>query len=95
MPNPSSMPSPKRSAPPPSLERALLRTGVRARIAASPRCADCGRVPLTGERAYHYEDGRLRCELCRPLRREEPVASERVHGHEHGHAVRIRVRVAA
>jgi hypothetical protein len=36
----------------------------------------------------------MRCELCRPLRREEPVRSELVHGPEHGHCV-VRVTRAA
>jgi hypothetical protein len=80
--------------PPPSLERELLRKGVGDRTKASPRCADCGRTPLVGERIHHYDDGRLRCELCRPLRREEPIGSELVLGSEHGNAVRI-TRAAA
>jgi hypothetical protein len=89
------MPSTKKPVDAPSLERVLLRKGVGDRVAASRRCADCGRTPLTGERTYHYEDGRLRCELCKPLRRDEPIGSERVHGPEFGHAVRITVRAAA
>lgn len=74
----------------PSLERELLRKGVGARAAAYRRCDDCGRAPLVGERLYAYEGGRLACELCKPLRREEPVRWELVHGPEHGNAVRIR-----
>jgi hypothetical protein len=75
----------------PSLERLLLRRGVGARSAASRRCWDCGRTPLVGERLYLYEGGRLACELCKPLRREEPARWELVHGPEYGHAVRVRV----
>jgi hypothetical protein len=75
---------------PPTLERELLRKGVGARAAASRRCADCHRTPLVGESVYVYEGGRLACELCKPLRREEPVRCELVHGPEHGHAVRVR-----
>ena len=62
--------------------------------APARRCADCHRTPLIGERLYHYEGGQLRCELCRPLRREQPVTSEVVHGPEHGHAV-VRITRAA
>ena len=77
------------------LERLLLRKGVGARTAAGDRCADCRRTPLVGEHVYHYDDGLLRCELCRPLRRQEPVASELVHASAAGQTVRIRVGVAA
>lgn len=79
----------------PSLERELLRKGVGARAAASRRCADCGRAPLVGERLYTYAGGRLACELCMPLRKEEPASWELVHGPEHGNAVRIRAASAA
>jgi hypothetical protein len=72
-----------------SLERQLLRRGVGSRAAASGRCADCGRTPLVGERVHHYDGGRLCCELCRPLRRDEPVGTHVVRGAEHGHAVRL------
>nr|MDQ6914332.1 hypothetical protein [Actinomycetota bacterium] len=72
----------------------LLRKGVGDRTRAGRRCADCGRTPLVGERVHHYDDGRLRCELCRPLRREEPIDSALVLGDEHGGAVRI-TRTAA
>lgn len=72
----------------------MLRQGVGARLRAGRRCADCHRTPLIGERLYHYEGGKLRCELCRPLRREQPVTSEVVHGPEHGNAV-VRITRAA
>lgn len=88
------MPLVKKVEPPPSLEREMLRKGVGDRTRAGRRCADCGRTPLVGERVHHYDGGRLRCELCRPLRREEPIGSELVLGVEHGHAVRI-TRAAA
>lgn len=79
----------------PSLERELLRKGVGARSAASRRCGDCQRTPLVGERVYVYQGGRLACELCKAMRKEEPAGWELVHGPEHGHAVRVRVRAAA
>jgi len=78
----------------PTLELELLRKGVIDRTRAGRRCADCHRTPLIGERLYHYEGGRLCCELCRPLRREQPVTSEIIHGPEHGHCV-VRITRAA
>ena len=79
----------RRLEPPPSLERELLRKGVGDRVRASPRCADCRRTPLVGEHVHRYDDGRLRCELCRPLRQEEPIDSALVLGSVHANAVRI------
>jgi hypothetical protein len=78
------------------LERVLLRRGVGALEADRNSCADCGRTPLTGEHVHFYGAGRQRvvCELCRPRRREEPVASELVRHCEHGHAVRLTARAA-
>jgi hypothetical protein len=79
----------------PSLEIALLRRGVGDRNASSERCRDCGRTPLVGEHIYRYDGGPVCCELCRAMRREQPVSSTLVHGPEHGHAVRLRIRAAA
>jgi len=76
------------------LERVLLRKGVGALVADRERCADCRRTPLIGERIYLYADDQLVCELCRALRRDEPVKSDTVLHSEHGHAVRITVRAA-
>ncbi len=76
-------------------ERHLLRKGVGTRARSDSRCADCDRTPLIGERVHRYHDGVMRCELCRPLRREEPVASDLVHGPAHGHCVVKVTRVAA
>ena len=79
------------------LERVLLRRGVGALEADRSRCADCGRTPLIGEQVHLY-DGPPRsgivCELCRPARREPPVASELVRHCEHGHTVRLTARAA-
>jgi len=72
-------------------ERFLLRRSVGALEADRSRCIDCGRTPLTGELVHLY-DGRRRgivCALCRPSRREQPVASELVRHCEHGHTVRL------
>jgi hypothetical protein len=77
------------------LERSLLRRGVVALGADRHRCADCGRTPLVGERVHLYERGKgVVCELCRPLRREHPVATEPVRHSEHGHTVRLAARAA-
>jgi hypothetical protein len=72
------------------LERALLRKCVGALTDVRDGCADCGRSPLVGEALYRYAAGVTVCELCRPLRRDEPVARERVRHSEHGNAVRVR-----
>jgi len=71
------------------LERALLRKSVDALQDGRQSCADCGRTPLTGETLYRFPAGATVCELCRPLRRDEPEASARVRNSEYGHAVRI------
>jgi hypothetical protein len=72
------------------LERALLRKSVGTLSDGRHDCADCGRTPLVGETLYHYAAGVTVCELCRPLRRGEPVESERVRHSEYGNAVRVR-----
>ena len=71
------------------LERALLRKSVGALASDTHRCADCGRTPLIGETLHRYAGGDTVCELCRPLRRSEPVRSERVRNMEAGLTVRI------
>jgi hypothetical protein len=81
------------------LEHVLLRRSVGALEADRHRCADCGRTPLTGEHVHLYGSPPARaegivCELCRPLRREAPVASEIVRHSEHGHTVRLTARAA-
>jgi hypothetical protein len=72
------------------LERELLRRGVGALTADRHRCADCGRSPLVGERVHLYDRHEIVCELCRPLRRTEPVGSDFVRQAGHGQTVRIR-----
>jgi hypothetical protein len=77
------------------LERLLLRRGVGALVADRHRCTDCGRTPLVGERVHLYErDKGIVCELCRPLRREHPAATQPVRHSEHGHTVRLAARAA-
>ncbi|HLM86492.1 MAG TPA: hypothetical protein VK272_09945 [Solirubrobacteraceae bacterium] len=77
-------------------ERVLLRRGLGALEADRHCCADCGRTPLTGEQVHLYGGRKhgIVCELCRPLRRETPAASELVRHCEHGHAVRLTARAA-
>ncbi len=77
----------------------LFRQGVGALEADRNRCADCGRTPLTGEHVHVYSSQssrreRIVCELCRPARRDTPVASELVRHAEHGHTVRLTARAA-
>jgi hypothetical protein len=78
------------------LERGLLLRSLDALEADRSRCSDCGRTPLTGEEIHLFGGRRERivCELCRPLRREAPVASEIVRHCEYGQAVRVTVRAA-
>jgi len=71
------------------LERALLRKSVGALADGLHHCVDCGRTPLIGETLYRFAAGEHVCELCRPLRRSEPVASDRVRHSEHGLTVRV------
>jgi hypothetical protein len=77
-------------------ERSLLRHAVAGLSADRHRCRDCGRTPLTGEQVHFYEGprGGPVCELCRPLRREPPAASELVRHCERGGAVRLTARAA-
>jgi hypothetical protein len=79
----------------PELELALLRRGVYERNAGRERCRDCSRTPLIGERVYLYEDGTVRCELCRALSAQAPSRSRLIHGPEFGHTMKIADRRAA
>jgi hypothetical protein len=72
------------------LERELLRKCVGLLTEDRHRCEDCGRTPLVGETVHRYDRGDIVCELCRALRREDPVRSERVRHSEYGQAVRVR-----
>lgn len=72
------------------LERELLRKCVGLLAEDRRRCADCGRTPLIGETVHRYEAGVCVCELCRPLRRQDPQRSERVRHGEAGQSVRVR-----
>lgn len=76
------------------LERVLLRRGVGALTADRDQCTDCRRTPLVGERIHLYDGGRIVCELCRPLHRQDPEGSEFVRHSERGHTVRLTARAA-
>lgn len=77
-------------------ERVLLRRSVGVLTSDRNHCADCGRTPLVGERVHLYEDrgGGVVCELCRPLRRAHPMATETVRHSPHGNCVRLTARAA-
>jgi hypothetical protein len=80
-----------------TLEKALLRRSVGEHEAQRHRCVHCHRTPLTGEVVHVYATAageRLVCELCRPLRRQEPVRSELMHAPEHERSVRLKRRAA-
>ena len=79
----------------PDLELALLRRGVDERAAGCERCGDCERTPLIGERVYTYEDGVIRCELCRAMTADAPSHARVIHGPEFGHTMKIADRRAA
>ena len=66
-------------------------------VAARHRCAHCRRTPLTGEVVHVYLAGgeeRIVCELCRPKRREPPVASRLMRSPAHDKTVRVLERAA-
>jgi hypothetical protein len=71
------------------LDEHYIRKSVGALSDDREPCRQCGRTPLIGERVHRFADGRLVCELCRPLRRVEDTREELVRHSEHGHAVRL------
>ncbi|MGE4426973.1 MAG: hypothetical protein AB7G37_11025 [Solirubrobacteraceae bacterium] len=65
------------------LERHLLRLSLGSLHAERLCCDRCRRTPLVGEVVYRYPRNRTLCALCRPTRKDEPVASVPVrHGEE-------------
>jgi hypothetical protein len=80
------------------LETALLRRSVDDSVAARHRCAHCRRTPLTGEVVHVYRapgaEERLVCDLCRPLRRDPPLATHLMHSSFHEGTVRVSRRAA-
>jgi hypothetical protein len=71
------------------LDEHYIRKSVGALSDERDTCRHCKRTPLVGERVHRLTDGRLVCELCRPLRRVEDAREEIVRHSEHGHAVRV------
>jgi hypothetical protein len=74
-------------------ELALLRRSLGGFQAE--RCDGCRRAMLIGERAYEYESGAVRCELCRERAHAEAIESHTVHGPAFGHSIKIIDRRAA
>ncbi len=85
----SAMPRLLPTLTPADLELRLFRKGLGELEDHRDTCADCGRTPLIGEMLHHYAGGSAVCELCSPLRRGEPVESERVRHSEFGLTVRV------
>ena len=70
------------------LDEHYIRKSVGALSEEREPCRHCGRTPLVGERVHRLADGRLVCELCRPLRRVEDAREELVQHFERGQTVR-------
>jgi hypothetical protein len=69
----------------PDLAAMLMRRCLGSLPPGSPRCADCRRIPLPGERVHELDSGRTLCELCLAALPEEQrltVRTERVHASE-------------
>jgi len=73
----------------PELELALLRRSLGGLADAAPHCDGCQRGLLIGERVYDYENGDVRCALCRDRERRTPAGSHTVHTDARGHSIRI------
>jgi hypothetical protein len=74
---------------PDQFERHLLRRTVGILSSDRTTCADCGRTPLVGEQLHLYEADVVVCELCRPLRAQQPISSASVRHSEYGQTVRV------
>ena len=73
----------------PELELALLRRSLGDIAGKVEHCDACHRALLIGERVYEYENGQLRCALCRDRERSAPAQSRTVHTAAHGHSIRM------
>lgn len=76
------------------LERQLLRRSVSSLHAERLCCDRCRRTPLVGEVVYRYARGRTICALCRPYRKDRPLASVPVRHGDEVRAQRLTPRVA-
>jgi hypothetical protein len=73
----------------PEFELALLRRSLGDIAGKVEHCNSCHRAMLIGERVYEYDDGELRCALCRDRDRSTPAQSRTVHTAAHGHSIRM------
>ncbi|MGH2863573.1 MAG: hypothetical protein ACRDLT_19015 [Solirubrobacteraceae bacterium] len=73
----------------PEFELALLRRSLGDIAGKVEQCHGCHRALLIGERLYEYDDGELRCALCRDRERRAPAQSRTVHTAAHGHSIRM------
>lgn len=73
----------------PELELALLRRSLGDIAGKVEHCHGCSRALLIGERVYEYDEGDLRCALCRDRERRSPALSRTVHTAAHGHSIRV------
>jgi hypothetical protein len=73
----------------PELELALLRRSLGDIAGKVEHCGSCQRAMLIGERVYEYDNGEVRCALCRDRERRDPADSHTVHTAAHGHSIRI------
>ena len=74
----------------PDLTGLFLRRTPEPAADGRPRCSDCRRWPLVGERFHEMASGRTLCELCvadLPEDRRDPVRTELVHAGERHVAV--------
>jgi hypothetical protein len=71
------------------LELALLRRSLGDIAGKVEHCHSCLRALLIGERVYEYDNGELRCALCRDRERRTPSQSRTVHTAAHGHSMRL------
>jgi len=62
---------------------------MRALAGTREGCAGCHRTPLVGETVYFFGE-QMVCELCKPLRHDEPTRSQVVHSSEHELTVKRR-----
>ena len=73
----------------PELELALLRRSLGDIAGKVEHCHGCHRALLIGERVYEYDDGELRCALCRDRERRTPAQSRTVHTAAQGNSIRM------
>ena len=73
----------------PELELALMRRSLGDIAGKVEHCHGCARALLIGERVYEYDNGELRCALCRDRERAAPAQWHTVHTAAHGHSIRL------